>query len=74
MVHIGHLLDSFPCLPLDAVAADRAAAIRRETRLRLPDAFQAAVAEVHNLKLITRNTRDFSREKFDYVIIPYELK
>jgi len=73
VVHIGHLLDSFPCLPLDAEIADRAAAIRRETRLRLPDAFQAAVAEVHKLKLITRNTRDFSQEKFDYVVIPYEL-
>ncbi len=73
VVHIGHLLDSFLCLPLDAETADRAAAIRRETHLRLPDAFQAAVAEVHKLKLITRNTRDFTRGKFHYVIIPYEL-
>lgn len=73
VVLIGHLLDSFPCLPLDAETADRAASIRRETRLRLLDAFQAALAEVHNLKLVTRNTRDFPREKFEYVVIPYEL-
>lgn len=71
VVHIGHLLDSFPCLPLDGDVADRAAAIRREKRLRLPDAFQAAVAEKHNLKLVTRNTRDFTPDKFDNVLIPY---
>ena len=73
IVHISSLLDSFPCLTLDADIADRAASIRREKRLRLPDAFQAAVAEKNNLKLVTRNTRDFSTEKFDYVVIPYEL-
>ena len=73
IVHIGNLLDSFPCLSLDAETADRAASIRRKKRLRLPDAFQAALAEMHHLKLITRNTRDFSTEEFDYVVIPYRL-
>lgn len=73
IVHIGNLLDSFPCLSLDAGTADRAASIRRKKRLRLPDAFQAALAEMHHLKLITRNTRDFSTEEFDYVVIPYRL-
>ena len=73
IVHIGNLLDSFPCLSLDADTADRAAFIRRKKRLRLPDAFQAALAEKHHLKLITRNTRDFSPEEFEYVVIPYRL-
>lgn len=74
LAHIGSLLDSFICFPLDAETADRAASIRREKKLRLPDAFQAAVAEKRRLKLVTRNIRDFSPEKFDYVIVPYELK
>jgi predicted nucleic acid-binding protein len=73
LAHIGTLLDSFTCFPLDGDTADRAASIRREKKLRLPDAFQAAVAEIHKLKLVTRNTRDFSPEKFDYVIVPYTL-
>ncbi len=71
--HIAHLLDSFVCLPLDAVTADRAARIRREKRVRLPDAFQAALAEQHNLELATRNTRDFDTEAFEYVLVPYRL-
>lgn len=72
-VHIAHLLDSFDCLPLEAETADRAARIRREKRLRLPDAFQAAVAELHRLDLVTRNTRDFRPDLFDFVVVPYEL-
>ena len=71
--HISLLLDSFSCLPLDAEIADRAAVIRRENRLRLPDAFQAAVAERHSLMLITRNTRDFPVSQFPYVHFPYSL-
>jgi predicted nucleic acid-binding protein len=72
-VHIANLLDTFRCFPLESRTADRAAHIRRERRLRLPDAFQAAVAELNGLRLITRNTRDFDTENFDYVEIPYRL-
>ena len=34
---------------------------------------QAALVEIYHLKLITRNTRDFFTEEFDYVVIPYRL-
>ena len=71
--HIAHLLDSFQCLSLDTDTADRAAAIRRGNRLRLPDAFQAAVAEQHKLELVTRNTRDFDAGSMEYVVVPYEV-
>ena len=73
IVHIGNLLDSFLCFPLDADTVDRAVSIRWKKRLRLPDAFQAALAEKYHLKLITRNTRNFSPEEFDYVVVPYRL-
>ena len=71
--HIAHLLDSFTFLPLDATTADRAAKIRREKHLRLPDAFQAAIAELNNLNLITRDGRDLNPDTFDYVVLPYHL-
>ena len=72
-LHIASLLDSFHCLPLDARTADRAAHYRREFRLRLPDAFQAAVAESNQLEFVTRNTRDFGSNMFDFVVVPYQL-
>ena len=73
VTHISNLLDSFQCLPLDARAADRAAALRRDKRLRLPDAFQVALAELNRLQFVTRNTRDFGSADFEYVLIPYRL-
>jgi predicted nucleic acid-binding protein len=67
------LLERFPTLPIDEPAADLAASLRREHRWRLPDAFQAALARLHGLKLATRNTRDFPPEQFDFVVVPYRV-
>lgn len=52
---------------------DLAAELRQRTRLKLPDAIQAAVAMNRKLKLITRNTKDFDPKKFPFVVIPYRL-
>jgi predicted nucleic acid-binding protein len=41
---ITRLLDALPTLGIDREAADSAATLRREHNLRLPDAFQAALA------------------------------
>lgn len=67
------LLDAFACLPLDRATADLAARLRREHRWKLPDAIQAAVAQHHGLKLVTRNTKDFPADVFDFVLTPYSL-
>lgn len=67
------LLERFPTLPIDRETADLAARLRREHRLRLPDAFQAALATRHKLQLATRNTRDFRPDRFAFVITPYSL-
>ena len=67
------LLDRFPTLPIDREAADLAANLRRTHRWRLPDAFQAALAKLHGLKLATRNVRDFPPKKFDFVEAPYTV-
>jgi predicted nucleic acid-binding protein len=67
------LLDAFVCLPLDRATANLAARLRREYRWKLPDAIQAAVAQHHRLKLVTRNIKDFPAGKFDFVLTPYLL-
>lgn len=68
-----HFLDRFPTLIVDREAADLAARLRRTHHWRLPDAFQAALVQLHGLKLATRNRRDFPPERFDFVVIPYTL-
>ena len=52
-------LRSFTLIGLDGPVAERAVALRRRWRVRLPDAIIWATAQVHGLLLITRNVRDF---------------
>jgi predicted nucleic acid-binding protein len=66
-----HLLQSFEMLEIDAVVAEKAAALRRQYGWKLPDAFQAAIAIIHDVKLCTRNTKDFDPQKHSFVEIPY---
>ena len=70
---VKHLLDAFPVLTLDAAIADLAASLRRQHRWKLPDAFQAALAQTHKMKLATRNTKDFPPQIHDFAEIPYQL-
>ncbi len=67
------LLDAFPTLDIDQPVADLAAALRRQHGWKLPDAFQAALAQQHGLKLVTRNVRDFPPKRFGFVVVPYIL-
>ncbi|WP_147653251.1 PIN domain-containing protein [Vulcaniibacterium gelatinicum] len=67
------LLDHFPSLPITTEIADRAAALRRTQRWKLPDALQAAVAQHHGLALVTRNTRDFQPGGELEVVVPYRV-
>jgi predicted nucleic acid-binding protein len=68
------LLDQFPTLGIDREIADLAARLRREGRWKMPDAFQAALAQRHGLQLVTRNTRDFSPHRHPFVEVPYTLE
>jgi len=68
------LLDRFRFLPMDVAVADEAARIRRTSRLKLPDAIQAAFAVHHRLKLATRNVKDFPPARFTFVWVPYRVK
>jgi predicted nucleic acid-binding protein len=67
------LLDGWRCLDITPEVADLAASLRRAHRWKLPDAFQAALAEHHGLKLATRNTKDFDPKRHGFVKVPYRL-
>ena len=54
-------LASATIVQLSPEVVARTIAIRREARLKLPDAVIAATALTHNLTLVTHNTRDFTR-------------
>ncbi len=65
-------LSGFRCLPLGNEIAEQAYILRREKRLKLPDAIIFATAQIHHATLVTRNTRDFS-ENMPGVRIPYKM-
>ena len=69
----GMLLDQYALLVIDRAAADAAAKLRRKNGWKLPDAFQAALAQLHHTKLCTRNTKDFDPRKHRFVEVPYTL-
>ena len=72
-VHLAlKLLDAFPTLVIDTPVADLAARLRSEHRWKLPDAFQAALAVHHHLRLVTRNIRDFPPDRHPFVEVPYK--
>jgi predicted nucleic acid-binding protein len=66
-------LDQYRLLPIDKPIADLSATLRREYAWKLPDAFQAALAKYHRIKLTTRNTKDFDPRKHDFVEVPYSI-
>jgi hypothetical protein len=63
---------SFQRLPVTPEVAERAVAIRRANKIKLPDAIIQATAEMDGGVLITRNTRDFSAGASG-VHVPYIL-
>jgi hypothetical protein len=66
------LLTRFEIAPLDGVSAENAVQLRREHRMRLPDAVIWGTAKTHNAILVTRNTKDFKPE-WDGIHLPYTL-
>jgi predicted nucleic acid-binding protein len=50
---------NFECLPVSGAVAERAAVVRREMRIKMPDAIILATAEISGRVLVTRNVRDF---------------
>ncbi len=67
------LCDQFECLPLTREEATRAAELRRKKGWKLPDALQAATAMRHDLKLVTRNSKDFDEARLPFILVPYRI-
>jgi hypothetical protein len=67
------LLNHYAILSIELPIAEKAAELRRRHGWKLPDAFQAALALHHHLRLCTRNTKDFDPKKHSFVEVPYEL-
>lgn len=55
------LAENFTSIPFDRHIAKVAAKIRRETKLKFPDAAIVATALFTNTPLVTRNIRDFKK-------------
>jgi predicted nucleic acid-binding protein len=66
------LLARFVVLPLDDAAANHAVLIRRERRLKLPDAIILATAVSRNMTLVTRDEKAFGKHNAN-VRIPYRI-
>jgi len=72
-VNVRPLLDQYQLFIIDKPIADLAAQLRGKYGWKLPDAFQAALAQHHKTKLTTRNTKDFDPKKHDFVEVSYSL-
>ncbi len=52
-------LQTFDLLPIDQKTAERAVDLRKQNRMKLPDAIIWATAQVQQCLLVTRNSKDF---------------
>jgi predicted nucleic acid-binding protein len=53
-------LSNFQCLEITREVAERAAVIRRQKRIKMPDAIIFGTAEASGRQLVTRSVKDFS--------------
>jgi predicted nucleic acid-binding protein len=65
--------DSTNIINLTEDVANQTINLRKKRRIKLPDAIIAATALVHNLTLISRNSKDFDEIDGLEFINPYEL-
>ena len=67
-----NFLATFERIELGEAIADRAVALRRSAKMRVPDAIILATARVENLVLVTRNTKDFPADA-PGIRVPYRI-
>ena len=66
------MLSEFVLLGISAYVMEKSAMVRRERKLKLPDAIIFATARVSGRVLVTRNTKDFA-DGTAGVRVPYRL-
>jgi predicted nucleic acid-binding protein len=64
-------LSGFVNLPIDEAVGHVAVALRKQHKIKLPDAIVWASAQVHKRILVTRNTKDFSPAQ-PGIWVPYQ--
>lgn len=69
---VDRFLSKFTLLSLDAKVSAKAVAVRRNSRIKLPDAIIWATALVESRLLVTRNVKDFPG-KLPGVRVPYTV-
>ncbi|MCC7245800.1 MAG: PIN domain-containing protein [Saprospiraceae bacterium] len=67
------LIDRVQILGISSEIANQTAALRKEIKIKLPDAIIASTALVHQLELITRNTSDFSKIQGIRLVNPHDV-
>ncbi len=67
-----YFLSLFLQIPITSTVAERAVLIRKQQKIRLPDAIIWATAQTENALLISRNIKDFPESAAD-VRVPYQL-
>jgi predicted nucleic acid-binding protein len=65
-------LSSFERIELTERIADKAVLVRRAAKISVPDAIILASAQIENLVLVTRNTKDFTADA-PGIRVPYRL-
>ena len=69
---VDRFLSKFTLLSLDAKVSAKAVALRRNSRIKLPDAIIWATALVESRLLVTRNVKDFPAT-LPGIRVPYSL-
>ena len=65
-------LSSFVHLPIDEQVATVAVALRKQHKIKLPDAIVWATAQVNRCLFVTRNTKDFPHDE-PGIRVPYQI-
>lgn len=60
-------------IPLDSEIAEQTIEIRKAHKIKLPDAIIAATALISGVKLVTRNSSDFSKIPELVLVNPFEV-
>ncbi len=70
---VREFLNEYNCLTIGIDDADIAAGLRNTYKIKLPDAFQAALAQNNDLTLVSRDQTDFTKLPDLNFKIPYKI-
>jgi predicted nucleic acid-binding protein len=71
LAQLEHFLSFATIIPLDDLVAKSTIKLRRQKKIKLPDAIIAATALSYSLVLVTRNSKDFEKVEGIEVINPH---